>query len=141
MVHPSRWEHFNHGADIGVRGIAADWAGAFEQVALALTAVVTDPDRVAPLEGVDLECHAPDRELLCYEWLNRLVTEMAIRRMLFGRFSVTLEGGRLHATAWGEPVDPPRHQPAVEVKGATMTCLEGGHTPEGGCYLQTVVDV
>ena len=39
------WEHFAHDADIGVRGRAATLAGAFEQAALALTAVV---DRPAP---------------------------------------------------------------------------------------------
>ncbi len=38
-----RWEHFEHGADIGVRGIGPTPASAFEQAALALTAVITDP--------------------------------------------------------------------------------------------------
>lgn len=31
---PRRWEHFEHGADIGVRGIGATKAEAFEQAAL-----------------------------------------------------------------------------------------------------------
>ena len=41
------WEHFPHGADIGVRGIGATRSQAFEQAARALTAVITDPARVA----------------------------------------------------------------------------------------------
>jgi len=41
-----RWEHFRHGADIGVRGIGVTQSEAFEQIALALTTViVTRPDR------------------------------------------------------------------------------------------------
>ena len=40
----SHWEHFDHGADIGVRGFGPTEAAAFEQAALALTAVVADPD-------------------------------------------------------------------------------------------------
>jgi SHS2 domain-containing protein len=40
---PARWEHYEHDADIGVRGYGATRAQAFEQAALALTAVVTDP--------------------------------------------------------------------------------------------------
>ena len=39
------WEHFPHDADIGVRGWGATPAEAFEQAALALTAVVTHSAR------------------------------------------------------------------------------------------------
>ena len=42
----ARWEHYDHGADIGVRGFGASKARAFEQAALALTAVITDPAEV-----------------------------------------------------------------------------------------------
>jgi len=45
------WEHFDHGADIGVRGYGANPAEAFVQAALALTAVVTDPATVNPTCG------------------------------------------------------------------------------------------
>jgi SHS2 domain-containing protein len=41
------WEHFSHDADIGIRGIGATKEEAFEQVAIALTAVITDPHCVA----------------------------------------------------------------------------------------------
>ena len=74
-------------------------------------------------------------------WLNAIVTQMAVRRMLFGRYEVELEGGRLTATAIGEPISPERHQPAVEVKGATYTLLRVAHTDDGGWLAQTVVDV
>jgi SHS2 domain-containing protein len=36
------WEHYSHGADIGVRGFGRSVEGAFEQAAIALTAVVVD---------------------------------------------------------------------------------------------------
>ena len=136
----SRWEHFEHGADVGVRGFGATKAEAFEQAALALTAAVADPAAVRPLERVELACEAPDDELLLAEWLNALVYEMSTRRMLFSRFAVTLEGTRLEAQAWGEPVDAARHQPAVEVKGATYTGLRVA-PQNGGWVAQTVGDV
>ena len=137
----ARWEHFDHGADIGVRGFGATPAAAFEQAALALTAVVTDPRRVQPLEPVPIACEAGDLELLLADWLNALVAQMAVRRMLFGRFEVRLDGARLRATAWGEATSVARHQPAVEVKGATYTQLRVTCTPEGEWLAQTVVDV
>ena len=117
----SRWEHFAHEADMGVRGYGASKAQAFEQAALAMTGAITDPDRVEPREAVSIECEAPDDELLLAEWLNRLVYEMSVRHMLFSRFRVHIDGHRLSAQAWGEASDAARHEPAVEVKGATYT--------------------
>ena len=135
------WEHFAHGADIGIRGFGRSPAEAFEHAAQALTAVVTDPTGVRPLEAVHVECEVPDRELLFCEWLNSLVFVMATRRMLFSRFEVTLEGDRLRAEAWGEPVDVARHAPAVEVKGATLTELAVREDPSGRWRAQCVLDV
>ncbi len=136
----AHWEHFPHGADIGVRGIGPTRERAFEQAALALTAVVTQPARVAASERVEMRCEAPDDELLLAEWLNHIIFEMATRRMLFGRFSVRLAPGELTGEAWGEPVDIARHRPAVEVKGATYTELKVVNS-NAGWIAQTVVDV
>jgi SHS2 domain-containing protein len=135
-----RWEHFEHGADIGVRGFGASVGEAFEQAALALTAVITDPASVNPRERVQVQCEAPDNELLLAEWLNALVYEMATRRMLFSRFAVRLESDGLSGEAWGEEVDVARHHPAVEVKGATYTMLRVARAGDGW-MAQTVVDV
>jgi len=137
---PERWEQFPHQADMGIRGIAPTKAQAFEQAALAMTAVVADPATVNPREAVTMECEAPDDELLLVDWLNSLVFEMSTRKWLFGRFEVKIDQHRLIATAWGEPVDLARHQPAVEIKGATYTALRVAQ--ENGQWIaQTVVDV
>jgi SHS2 domain-containing protein len=135
------WEHFAHGADVGVRGIGATREEAFEQVALALTAVVTEPAGVAGREPVKIEREAPDDELLLADWLNALIYEMATRRLLFGRFAVRLRDHRLEATAWGEPLERARHRPVVEVKGATYTALSVAQRDDGAWVAQCVVDV
>jgi tRNA nucleotidyltransferase (CCA-adding enzyme) len=135
-----RWEHFAHEADMGVRGIGRTRAEAFEQAALALTAVVTDPAGVRPSEEVTVSAEAPDDELLLVDWLNGLIYEMATRNLLFGRYRVRLDGLRLEGRAWGERARPQRHQPAVEVKGATYTALRVAR--EHGLWVaQCVVDV
>jgi len=136
----TRYEHFAHEADIGVRGVGGTCAEAFEQAALALTAIVTDPARVSPGERIELSCEAPDAELLLADWLNAIIYEMATRHMLFGRYQVTLAGGYLRGAAWGEPVDLARHRPAVEPKGATYTGLSVRHA-DGVWIAQCVVDV
>lgn len=135
------WEHFPHQADMGVRGIGPTKEAAFEGAALAVTAVITDPAEVLPTQQVTITCQAPDDELLLVDWLNALVYEMATRRMLFSRFNVRFNDHSLHATAWGEPIEVARHQPAVEVKGATYTELSVKRDEEGRWIAQCVVDV
>ena len=51
-------------------------------------------------------------------FLDALLLEMELKRMLFSRFEVQIADGKLTATAWSEPVDAARHQPVVEVKAA-----------------------
>lgn len=125
---------------MGLRGFGSTPARAFEQAALALTAVVADIAAVEPRQVVTIDCEAPDRELLLAEWLNGLIYEMSTRRMLFSRFEVQTDDQHVHAQAWGEPVDPVRHHPAVEVKGATYTALRVA-CENGEWVAQTVVDV
>jgi SHS2 domain-containing protein len=135
------WEHFPHGADIGVRGRGTTLADALAAAATALTAVVSDPARVAPRVPVPVRCSAPSPDFLLLDWLNALVFEMATRGLLFSRFDVVADSGSLEATAWGEPVDVARHRPAVEVKGATLTGLRVAREGDGSWLAECVVDV
>ena len=146
MNHPptvasnTRWEHFPHDADVGVKGFGATPAEAFEHAAEALTAVMTHSE-VKPKVRVEVSCEAPDIELLFVEWLNAVIYEMAVRGMLFGRFAVRIEGMRLNGVLWGEPVDVERHAPACEPKGATYTALKVTPNANGVWSAACIVDV
>ena len=136
----AHWQHFEHEADIGVRGLAATLEAAFEQAALAMTAVIADLKTIRADEQVSVECHAPDQELLLVDWLNALIYEMAVNKMLFSRFEVQIDNGVLKGQAWGEAVEVNRHQPSVELKGATYTELRV--VQENNQWLaQCVIDV
>lgn len=135
------WEHFAHGSDIGVRGFGGSIEEAFEQAAVALTAVVAEVSRIAQSESVEIRCNAPDVELLLVSWLNAVIYEMAVRTMLFSKFRVVMSGLSLSGTLVGERVDPERHQVAVEAKGATVTALKVGCEADGQWVAQCVVDV
>ena len=135
------WEHFEHEADIGVRGCGPTAADAFEQAAIAMTAVITDPANINPVEEADIECEGPDMELLLPDWLNAILFEMSTRGMLFGEFKVRFNEGKLFGTAKGERVDIERHRPTVEVKAATYTALKVTQQQDGTWLAQCVVDV
>jgi SHS2 domain-containing protein len=131
---------FDHGADIGVLGEGATIEEAFAGAARAMFSVMVDLEGVEPREAVDVSCAASDPELLLVQWLNALLAEADMRGMVFCDFEVRLLDGGLTGTARGEPFDPERHAPGVEVKGATLTELEVSN--EGGRWrARTVVDV
>lgn len=138
---PRQWEHFPHDADMGVRGIGTTKAEAFEHAALALTAVSVDPGIIQERCESHFTCDAPDDELLLVDWLNTLVYHMDQGKMLYHRFHVVIDNHHLEGTAWGEPVDRRRHEPAVEVKGATYTELSVHQDPDGKWVAQCIVDV
>ncbi len=135
------WEHFEHEADVGIRGIAPTLEQAFEQAAVAMTAVVADPGLVSDSLAVAIHCVAPDSELLLVNWINELIYEMAVHGLLFNRYQVIIANGELSATAFGEAVDRKKHQPAVEIKGATFTELHVYQQADALWVAQCVVDV
>ena len=137
----ANWEHFSHEADVGVRGFGNTLEEAFEQAALALTAVVTNIDRVQQRKKVKVACECPDRELLFVDWLNAVIYEMVTRNMLFSRFRVAIDNGKLKGTLSGEAIDRMRHEPAVEPKGATYTELEVTQQEDGRWCAQCIIDV
>jgi SHS2 domain-containing protein len=133
--------HFPHDADLGVRGTGPTRAAAFEQIAQALADAIAEPGTVAPRIAVPIQCEAPDDRILLVDWLNALIFAMATQGLLFSRFEVALTDHQLHATAWGEPIDPARHTPSLEPKGATFAALNVGQQPDGSWLAQCVVDV
>lgn len=127
---------------MGVRGFGPTQAEAFRQAALAMLALTVDPAGVRRRSRVTVSCAAPDSEVLLVDWLNALVLEMSVRRLLFVDCDVAIDDGRLEATAWGETADPRRHAPGVEVKGATFTDLDVHRDSATGEWVaQCVVDV
>jgi len=97
-------------------------------------------DRISPTEKRDLSVSAPDIELLLVEWLNALLALSDVERMVFKRFKVKIDGTLLSGTAWGEGLDHSRHEPKVEVKGATYHMLRVSRD-DARYTAQCVVDV
>jgi SHS2 domain-containing protein len=135
------WEHFEHEADIGVRGYGRTMAEAFEQAALAMTAIITDPGSIKPDVMLEISRFELDPELLFVDWLNAVIYEMSTRHMLFSRYELRIEEGRLEAQLFGEIIDRERHEPVVEIKGATYTELRVGQTGDDRWLAQCIVDV
>lgn len=134
------WEHFDHRADMGVRGYGDSLAQSFEQAALAMSAIITDPACIRPRHTLLVHCEEADPAYLLVDWLNAIIYHMATEAMLFSRFVVDIDEGGLHARITGEKIDRHRHRPAVEIKGATYTEL-AVYQHDDQWVAQCVVDV
>ncbi|MBW8002804.1 MAG: archease [Planctomycetes bacterium] len=137
----NKWEHFAHKADMGIRGMGPTKAAAFEQAALAMTAIITDLQKIELENEVQISCDGKDDEILFIDWLSKVIYEMDNRNMLFGRFEVEIDHDQLTARAWGEDIVPEKHEPAVEVKAATYSELRVYKDKNGNWVAQCVVDV
>jgi len=126
---------------MGIRGVGPTKEQAFAQAALALTAIITDLQKVVPRELVEIICQEQDDELLFVSWLNALIYEIATRGMLFSKFEVNIANNQLSAKAWGEKIDVKKHSPTVEVKAATYADLKVQQNKNGSWLVQCIVDV
>ncbi len=134
------WTHFPHQGDVGVCGHGTSMEEAFENAARAMSAVIVPLERIRVNEATRVSCRAADPEILLLDWLNAVIYAMAIKGMVFRDFKVRIEGERLEGELRGEKVEPARHEPSVELKGATLTELEVAEE-NGRWRAQCVVDV
>ena len=140
-----RWEHYEHTADVGIRGYGETLEEAFEAVALALFAVMVDVRRVEARECRRVEVDGGDLKALLYSFLEELLVLHDIEGIVFGDFEVRIEksekGYLLRAKACGEPLDYEKHEPREEVKAITYHDMEIKRLEDGSWMAQLVPDI
>ena len=138
------WEHYEHTADIGIRGYGSTLEEAFEAVALALFDVMVDVRKVEAKECREVEVEGEDLEALLYNFLEELLVLHDTEGLVFGDFRVEIEKGRegyrLKAKACGEPLSE-KHEPKEEVKAITYHEMEIRQLPDGRWMAQLVPDI
>jgi SHS2 domain-containing protein len=128
---PPRWEHLTRGTEQRVRGNGRTPDEALEQAAVALCALVADPLTVEVREEVSIECDAHDLDSLLANWLRSVIHNMAARRLRFRCFAVRLDGWHLFGSAYGEHLDPARHQGSLELRGVSLAGCTVRRQPDG----------
>ena len=140
------FEFLEHEADIGIRAWDKTLEKAFAQGGKALFDIMVDIKKVKKVSSVDIACEARDIPALFVEWLNHLITQADIKKMVFRDFKVTsiepfgYDLYKLKGTAFGEKLDPKKHTLKVEPKAATYFGLKYEFI-DGNHYLQCVIDV
>jgi SHS2 domain-containing protein len=136
------YEHFEHKADVGVRGKGKTLEKAFEECARATYAVMTNLGRVKAVKEVFITCEADNKEELLVEWLNKLLFETDYQGVFFSQFKVRIKDNKLEGAAKGEKISFKKHELLTEVKAATYSQLKVFFNQKKKEWIaQTVVDV
>jgi SHS2 domain-containing protein len=135
------YEFLDHTADICIRATGVDLKDAFAAAGQGLFAWLTDLETVQERERREVAVASRDLEGLAVGWLNELNYIFEVQRFLFRRFEVVeLEGARLRAVGYGEPLDPARHPVNGVVKAATYHQVQVGRS-DGSYYIQVILDI
>ncbi len=137
----SGWETFEHEADVGLVVRGRDGPELFANAGLALFELVCNVERVQAREPFELAGEADGVEALLVDWLNELVYLFEGVGVVCARFTFPEWSERSYrAEAYGEPVDPERHEPRDVVKAATYHRLSVRRAA-GGLEATVILDV
>ncbi len=130
-----------HTADAGIVAHGPTLAETFAAAAEGMYALMIDPATVKETAQREVAVSAPNRERLLVTWLLELLFITQTEGLLFSRFDVDLDDdASLRARVWGEPLDPARHDPGVEVKAVTRHQLEVAEE-SGGYRARVIFDI
>ncbi len=146
-------EHFEHKADVGIRGVGKSLNEAFEECAIALTGIMIDSNSVMPKKSHVINLSGTDGGALLVSFLNELLFLKDTKKMIYSKFRVkigkesvvdaagnTKEVVTLKATIFGEKINHNKHKVKVDAKAATYSELFVGEK-NGQFIAQCIVDV
>ncbi len=128
-----RFEIVEHTADVGIKAFGDDLCEAFENAALGMFNIITDPSKVGAPKDFEVTIEGDDLKSRLHEWLSQLLILSQVNGLLFGGFKVEIRplqsGMGLTGQAIGEPADPAKHVFRTEIKAVTHHMLEVRERP------------
>jgi len=133
-----RFEVTDHTADIGLTAYGKDLADLMANAAYGMLTLIVEPETVNSMVTGKIELEERDEVTLLVGWLNTLLYELDVNRLLFREFDLIISGEtRLSAVCRGERLDLAKHRLKREVKAATYHNLD--ITRENGIYSARII--
>lgn len=143
----SKFETFEHMADVGIRGWGESPQEALSNILKALASLLVENTSFfeeAPQVAILVEVSSEFLDELLVKFINRVLSLTYLERVIFyefrGRLEKDEEEYRLKGELWGVAFEPERYGYGVEVKGATFTMAEF-QQKDSLFIAQCVVDV
>ena len=116
----STYRLIDHTADVGIHVFGADAGELFENAALALFDVLTDPSSLKESRTYSISCQGQDWPDLMVNWLRELLYLWTGEQVLVKSVAVDrLLEYDISATIGVDPYDPDRHVIKEEIKAVT----------------------
>lgn len=136
-----RYEIIDHTADIGVIAFGKDLPETFGNAAYAMFDILTDTGRIRETSRFHIQVSADSIEELLVAWLDELLYRYETERIICRRFVIgDMSDRSLSAVAFGEKVDPARHEIKAEIKSITYHQLKIEKRNDGW-RIQVIFDV
>ncbi len=139
MIEPG-FEVLEHTADAGIIARGRTLAEAFEQTAVGMYSLMVPLDDVRETESREVTALGDEPEALLVHWLLELLFLTDTDGLVFRRFEVDVKDGELASRAYGEPLDPERHDLGPAIKGVTRHLLDVA-PDDGGYRTQVLFDM
>jgi SHS2 domain-containing protein len=136
-------------ADVAFEAIGKTKEEMFSEAGIALLGVmVRDPKKIEPKKKTRIRKKAESVEKLLFDFLDELVFLKDAKQMFYSKFEVNIkekkEKGKtvleLDAFAYGEKIDPKKHDIVIDAKAVTMHHFKVEKTDKGW-KCQVIIDV
>lgn len=137
----TRFEQFDHTADVGIHAYGSTLAELFENAAFGMFSLVADLDTVTPGMDREIEIESNSLENLLLDWLRELLFLHETQDLIFTDFSVNeISTASLRATARGGALERARTETLREIKAVTYHGLKI-QKHEKGWYATILFDI
>lgn len=138
---PEGFEFIEHTADLGFRVYATSIEGLFVHAAEAFFEAILPTESIEERAERQVGVEAEALDELMVNWLDEFLYLYDTEGLVFKRFQIQpIRQNRLEALAWGEVVDPARHEIKTGIKAVTYHQLYVKET-EGGWEAQVILDI
>jgi SHS2 domain-containing protein len=131
------YEVLEHTADAGIVARGPTLESVFAAAAEGMYSLMVNLTTVREGLKREVEAAGADAEHQLSNWLLELLLLTEVENLVFRRFQVRIEGGRVRGEAFGEELDEARHEVRGMVKGVTRHMLAVEQTNNG--YVARVV--
>ena len=138
------YKFLEHTADELFVAEAENLSQLFEQCGLAVEEVMINLSEIEQTEKVEINGENKSIENLLFDFLDDLVFYKDAKQLVFSKFSVSVEEKKgffqLKCYAYGEKLNPEKHEQKVDIKAITMHMFEVKEIEEGW-QAKVLVDI
>lgn len=124
------YKYIDHTADVQIYAVGHTLETAFEQAVMGTTNLMTNMRKISEVYSKEINCSAPDKEMLLVDYLTEYLAIFDIENLLFSRVKVhdiifdhEDNNYKIHSTAFGDKYNPKIHEIKTEVKAVTFSYL------------------